>query len=170
MTVTLRLAETIADAIIAKLQAGLATRVAAINAADTQGVTISTPTRFYLGGPDDGIAPPDPAIVVTILPGGQYGEEGPHSFIYTAELLVGVYDLDTSRQQLVRKLWRQARAVIETLWDDTPLEQLGSSAPFAAFKIHPVRDVPGPVFEPNADSQWSGLYGVVFRCDQHDGL
>lgn len=171
MAVSLPLTEQIIDGVIAKLQAGLAARVATINAADTAGVTIAAPDRFYVGGFDDGIAPPSPAIVVMDAP-SEYAEEGPHSFILRAEIMVGVYDLDTGRQQLARKLLRQARAVIETIWDDAPQESLfvaGSSTVKAAHRIFPVRNVPGPVFDPNTESQWSGLYGVVFRADQLAG-
>lgn len=172
---TLALSEQIIDGMIAKLQAGLGTRVATINAADTQGVTIAAPALFYVGGPDDGTAPTQPAIVLTeIAAGGDetYGEEGPHSFIYQTDILVGVFDLSTSRQELARKLLRQARAVIEVIWDDEPKESVfvaGSATVKAADRAFPVRHVPGPVFEPNAESQWSGLYGVVFRCLQLNG-
>jgi hypothetical protein len=160
---TLQLSEAIIDAMITKLSAGLAARVTAINAADTAGVTIHAPTRFLIGGPDDGIPPPEPAIVfVEIGASQEYTEEGPHAFMYQADIAVFSFELDTSRAQLARKLLRQSRAVIEVLWDDAPKESLTG----AANRCFPVRHIPGPTFDPNANSQWSGLFGVVFRCLQ----
>lgn len=170
MTVTLHLAETIVDAAQAKLEAGLADRVSAINAELTD-ITLATPTLFRVGS-WGALAPAEPAVVITEMGTGaeqKFGEEGQHGFIYKTEIMVGVFELDTDQERLARKLWRQARAVTECLWDDSPAEMLGTAAPFAAFKIHPVRTVPGPVFNPNEESQWSGVYGVVFQCDQHNG-
>lgn len=165
MTVTLKLGETIIDAVIDKLEAGLAARVAAINAADTAGVTVTAPTLFYIGGAGP-LAPQEPAVIVTEIPSQDYSEEGQHSFMFTTDLLVSVYDLDTDRQTLARKLLRQARAVTETIWDDTPRESLTGSA----MHIRPVRHAPGPVFEPSDDrTLWSALYGVVFRAIQLEG-
>lgn len=171
MPVTLRLAEAIADAILGKLETGLATRVATINSADSEGITIAAPSIFFVGswGP---VAPAAPAILVTELGTGaeKFGEEGPHSFIYKTEILVGVFDLDIDPQQLARKLWRQARAVIEVLWDDPPAEMAGSTQPFPVSRLHPTRTVPGPVFNPSdSESRWSGVYGVVFDCWQFNG-
>lgn len=162
MTVTLALSEAIMDAAITKLRAGLAARVAVINAADTAGVTITTPASFYLGGAGP-LAPQEPAVIVTELPSQDYSEEGQHSFIFTTDLFVAVYDMDTDRQVLARKLLRQARAVVEVLWDDDPKEALTGSA----MHLRPVRHAPGPVFEPTDDrTLWSALYGVVFRAVQ----
>lgn len=171
MTVTLQLAETIVDAARAKLEAGLPARISVINAAAADGIVLAVPGEYHIGS-WAAIAPTQPAILLTEMGTGaeqKFGEEGQHGFIYKTELMVGVYDLATDQETLARKLWRQARAVIEVLWDDPPAEMLGTTPPFAAFKIHPVQTVPGPVFNPNEETQWTGVYGVVFQCDQHNG-
>lgn len=171
MTVTLQLAETIVDAVEVKLTTGLAARVAAINTEFADSITLTAPAEFRVGSWGS-IAPVQPAVLITEMGTGaeqKFGEEGAHSFIYKTELMVAVFELDPDQGRLARKLWRQARAIVECLWDDPPAEMLGTTAPFPAFKIHPVRTTPGPVFEPNAESQWTSVYGIVFQCDQHNG-
>ncbi len=167
---TLKLTEAIADAIIAKLQAGLAARIATINAEKADGIAVAAPDTgdYYVGGFSDGsLIPVRTAICVTepaVSP--DYGEEGPHSFVFATDIAVITLDASTSRQQLARRLWRHARAITETLWDDAPQERLTGSA----YHLHPVRHMPGPVFDPNDETTlWTGLYGVVFRCQQLEG-
>lgn len=161
---TLKLTETICDAIIAKLQAGLAARCTAINTEKADGITIAAPATddYYPGGPGI-LTPVRTVIAVTETGSPEYGGEGAHSFIFQTDLGVFILDVDTNRTALARKLWRQARAVTEVLWDDAPQEALANSA----FHLHPARHLPGPVYDVNNDQTlWSGWYGVVFRCKQ----
>ena len=160
---TLKLTETIADAIIAKLKAGLAARCTAINAEKADGITIAPPDTndYYPGGP--GVLIPVRAVIAVTEHSGETGEEGPHSFIYTADIGVWILETDADRPTLARKLWRQARAVTEVLWDDTPREALTGSA----YTLKPAGQRPGRTFEPSDEiTVWSGWYGVLFRCRQ----
>lgn len=161
----LKLAEPILDAVVAKLQAGVGARIAAINALDTRGIIVKTPENgdYYVGGAGGGI-PRAPAIIVTDSPSdGEAEAEGPHSFIWQGEISVFVVDEDTDRQVLGRKLMRLARAAAETLWDDNPKEALAGSAYHLAF----VREEPGPVAQPEDETQyWRSWRYVTFRCWQ----
>lgn len=166
MPISLQLAEPIADAMIAKLQTGLGARIATINDADTNGITLAVPQLFFVGGTPDGLPPTQPAIVVTELPGDQDWPESSHSFVYTTHFLVYVFELDHDRQVLGRRLWRQARAFTEVLWDDDPRQRLADIDAY----VMPKRVRPGPVFDPTEDkSMWSGLYGVVFKVQATNG-
>lgn len=167
MPVTLDLAETVADALIAKLQAGMSARVAAINAARNDGIVVAAPdaSAYYVGGLP-GIPPPAACIVVTELGAEDFEAEGPHSFVAPIQMLVWIQEVDTDRSTLARKLWRQAQAVTETVWDDDPKEALSGSA----FHVRPLRRVPGPVFSPeDGRSMWTGHMGVVFLCRTFEG-
>lgn len=172
MTVSLQGTEPIAQAIITKLQAGLTARIATINAEFTD-LTITAPTVFYVGGFPNGLAPEQPTIVITELPSDEFGEtgaEGPHSFVYTPQIGVFVYELDTDRQNLTRKLWRQSRAVRETIWDDDPPQALDLAGGSRVYDIRPIRVIPGPVFDVNNDQTlWTALYGVIFRARLLEG-
>lgn len=164
---TLKLDETIIDAVIAKLKAGMGARITTINDAATDGIVLDTPSAddYYPFG--FSLLPRAPAIVVTPRPTDDEAEaEGPHSFIYVMELRVVIYDQDTDRGKLGRKLLRLARAVTETLWDDDPKERLTGSA----FHLKFIRTVPGPSFEPeDENSFWRSTYGVDFRAWQSEG-
>lgn len=168
MTVALGLGEVVADAIVSKLQTGLATRVATINAADTQGITLSVPATadYYLGGSP--LIPRAPAIIVAQAPtDGEHEAEGPHSFVWVADFLVAVIDEDYDRQKLARRLWRQARAVTEVLWDDDPKEALANGV---AHHVKFVRDDPGPVMDPaDSESAWRQMWIVQFRVERQEG-
>lgn len=162
MTVTLKLSEVVIDLMIAKLQAGLASRVATINTEKADGITITAPadSQIFLGFPD--VEPSEPSIFLLELPGADYTEEGPHGFQFTTDIAVVVYDLESDRQRLGRKLLRQARAATEVLWDDSPAEKLDATA----FHLKVIRHDPGQIFPQQFQSHWTGVYGVVFRVWQ----
>lgn len=171
---SLQLSERVIDAAIAKLRGGMAARVAAINAEFNDAVTITPPLEqdFY----PFGVAPlpRSPAVVVTdggSPEGPGFTEEGPHSFEYTAMLLVVVYDEDSDRERLGRKLLRQTRAAIETLWDDAPAERLEIvvngvlNQPY----IRPDRELPGRVFQPDDESSfWRATRVAVFTVTKSE--
>lgn len=167
MTVQLRLGETILDAALDKLRNGLGARISQINA-EHDDLQLKTPATadFYFYGVSGGI-PSAPAIVVSPLPSEDEAEsEGPHSFIYQMQFVVVIYEEDTDRGLLGRRLQRQARAVLETLWDDEPKERLTDSA----FHLEFIRDDPGPPADVNNEtSMWRGMHIVVFRAKQSEG-
>lgn len=164
----LGLGEPIVDAVIAKLQAGVPARIATINAADTNGVTVTAPSDddYYFGGADQ--IPRAPAYIVTEgrpADGALYENEGPHSFIYADTIVVAVYDEDVDRQHLARKLLRHKRAIIEAVWDDDPKERLAdANGNSVAFHIAPITHEPGPVLDPEdtGSQTWRGYHAVVF--------
>lgn len=164
---TLGLGEPVIDAIIAKLQAGYAARVATINAADTLGITLTVPgtADYYVGGSTT--IPRAPAIIVAQAPtDGEHEAEGAHSFVWVADFLVAVIDEDYDRQKLARRLMRHARAVAEVLWDDAPREALTNAAHHLQF----VRDDPGPVQDPaDSDSKWRQMHLLMFRASRTEG-
>lgn len=165
--IELKLREPIIDAVIAKLKAGYATRVATINAADTQGITLGVPgTADYYYGRGRTIARV-PALIVTGLPGSQFTEEGAHSFNYQTLVAVFAVDEDADTEKLARKLDRHERAIIETLWDDAPQEALTSSA----YTFRPQEDSLSPVFEPRDGdpAPYRSWIGVVFEASQSEG-
>ncbi len=166
---TLKLAEVVIDAVIAKLQAGMPARVAAVNAEKADDVTIAAPSndRYYVGGTDI-LTQTDPAVIVTELPAaGDWEWEGPDQLTVELLILVAVFDLDSDRERLARKLMRQARCAAEAVWDDSPRGALTGGV---AFHIRPVRVSPGPVFDPQEQrSMFTQLYGVVFEARRIEG-
>lgn len=165
---TLKLAEPVIDAMIAKLRAGMDARIQQINAsAGDDQATINAPGAgdYYFGGTSD--ISQAPAVIVFQLPtDGEHEAEGPHSFVWVAEIGVALVEQDHDRQRLARKLLRLNRAAVETLWDDEPRERLAGSA----FQIKFVRDDPGPVQEPAADtSVWRAMHLAIFRVWQSEG-
>jgi hypothetical protein len=164
VTVTLHHAEAVIDLVVAKLQAGLAARLATINATDTQGITITTPDQhdYYVGGVND--LARCPALIVTV---GEtlWAGEGAHSLIGDHEIIVFCIDEDTDRERLTRKLWRMSRAVTEVLWDDTPQEALSTTA----YMIRPDREEPGPTEQPDEHTaNWRSGRAVVFTASQSE--
>jgi len=103
--------------------------------------------------------PITPAIFVMEGP-TTFSEEGSHGLMTATDVMVYVVDSDQNGPLLSRRLKRQVRAVIETLWDDPPQEKLVDSA----FHLIPRRTIPGPVFEPESDDRWRSSYVVVFRA------
>ena len=175
---TLKLGEVVVDAMIAKLKAGLGTRIDTINTAhagDAVPITVEKPrttggpsidgSDYYTGGvnsiPDMGI----PAIIVAEGM-AEYAKEGPHAFDFMPLVLVRVIDQAPEREILDRKLKRLTRAVIETLWDDAPKEALTGSA----YHLALYQSRPGPVSEPDIEvTSWRSHYDIVFRAVQSEG-
>lgn len=165
---TLTLGEAAIDAVIAKLAAGLEARVAAINASAGDGGLVITPVGrddMYFGGVS--ALPRAPGLIVFQLPtDGEHEAEGPHSFVWLADIGVAVVEEDFDRQRLARKLMRQTKAVVEVLWDDEPKESLADGL----FHVKFVRDDPGPVQEPaSEDSFWRAMHVAIFRVRSHEG-
>lgn len=163
--------EVLVDACIAKLKAGLAERVAQINAEATDNIVVETTqdADFYTALID--LLPHAPSIIVWAGP-AQYIEEGQHSFIVTYELCVYVLEEDLDRQILGRKLQRQARAITECLWDDAPKEQAGTATANgqpAVWRCRPSRTVPSPLFSGEEPDSWRGYYLVIFQASMFEG-
>jgi hypothetical protein len=175
----LKLGEVIVDAAVAKLKAGMAARVATINADYNDAAVIAAPKTTGGSNPLDGSDyftaaqesfASTPAIFVMEGPATLDAGESPHEFITVTKLLVFVADQDANRQVLGKKLQRLARAVIEVIWDDAPQEKLTAVAPFAnqdaAWRIHLESTTPGRVFEPSEGDELRGFYLIVFSAKQ----
>ena len=177
MSVDLKLGEVICDAATAKLQAGMSARVARINAQASDFQLDDIPNdRYHLGGIPHAGLPSGPAVIVAEGPMEIAPDtEGPHSFIAQTQLFVIVYADDASRATLDRKLKRYLRAVIETLWDDPPMQKLDGASPngigtAAVFNLVPLRTRPGPTSEPDTESTaWRSWMGVIFLAEQVEG-
>jgi hypothetical protein len=148
--VELKLGETIITAFVAKLVEGMPARIAAIN--EQYG--------------DIEILPETPAVFV--MEGrGQFIDLGAHSMTYQPEILVSIVESDSDMDALSRRLQRQARAILEVLWDDDPKE----AAEFEGGRvthIRPLRTQPGVVFDPESETKWRGFYTIVFRAKQEE--
>lgn len=172
MTANLKLGEVLTDSIVAKLQQYMPERALAINefygSSGTSRIT-APKNEDYITGRVKSLAV-TPAIYV--LEGQtKFGTEGSHSLLTETEMLVYIFDSDQTGPLLARRLQRQVRAIIESIWDDAPAERLiVQHGPFAgqdsAFSIEPMRTIPGSVFEPEADDNWRGIYTIVFLCQQ----
>lgn len=168
MTANLKLGEILCNGVKEKLQQNMPARVNAINSFFSDGFTIAAPANSsYFVGRQKNV--PLPAIFVTEGPTTFKGE-GVHGIITTTDILVWMFDQDQTGPNLATRLHRDVRAVIESVWDDDPTEQVRAPAgPFsgqiAAFRIFPRRTVPGPVFEPEADHGWRSYYVVVFSAE-----
>jgi len=168
MTVRYQGPELVVDTIVAKLRANMPQRAAAINAEKADLILIEPPadSDYYTAAPRTiGRAP---AILVmegrTSLPPRQ---EGPHSLMTQTLVAVYVLEEDGDEQRLGRKLQRQASAVIESLWDSAPAEQLANASGTVAFRIIPLESTPGPAFEPEGDgASWRQFYLWVFQINR----
>ena len=159
---SLKLGEQIVEAVKAKLIVNMATKIAAINAdpaIPNLPVPLSVPMDYYTSGLES--IPAAPAIIIAEGP-SQFGEEGPHTLVESTEIGVWVLEADPDRQVLGKRLQRQTRAVIESLWDSPPLEQLNGNA----YRIFPTRTQPGRIFEPDQADAWRGFYLTIFSVDQ----
>lgn len=164
--------EVLVDALVAKLKNGLGARIDTINSEYNDGIDLLTPTAgdYYTSGLSS--IPRAPAVIVAEGPMQLNPDlESPHSFITDTALGVYVLDQDTDRQRLGKRLQRLARAVIETAWDDAPLEQLVAvNGPrpnqVCAYRLMVQGTQPGRVFDPETDDSWRGFYLVTFRATQ----
>lgn len=160
---SLRLGEYTVELVKAKLQANMPSRVADINV-DPSIPTIDPPLQFPAAYYTSGLQAiaATPAIIVAEGP-ANFGESGPHTLtLDPIEIGVWVLESDPDRQVLGKRLQRQTRAVIESLWDSPPLEQLDSKA----YRIMPLRTQPGRIFEPDQADAWRGFYLTIFNVIQ----
>jgi hypothetical protein len=160
---SLRLGEYAVEQVKAKLQANMPSRVAAINADATLppiDPLLAVPSDYYTSGFES--IPATPAIIIAEGP-ANFAEEGSHTLLLDPlEVGVWVLESDPDRQVLGKRLQRQTRAVIESLWDSVPQEQLSP----IAFRIFPLRTQPGRVFEPDQVDAWRGFYLTIFNVQQ----
>lgn len=168
--VALRLDEVIVSAAVAKLQAGWQSRIDAITAEKDDGIVCVAPDPAFIFTGRMEQLPGTPAMFVLAGP-GTFKEQGSHSLTSVYELYVHVVEQGQTGPELASRLQRQARAVIEVLYDDDPKESLyvaGSSVIKSAFRIFPVRTIPGAVFQPSGPDGWRGTYVIVFRAEQEE--
>ncbi len=177
MPVSLKLAEPLVEGVKAKLIANMAARVSAING-DTQIPALRQPLKapkddsYYTSGLS--IMPPEqPSIVVAEGPMSINPDElsGPHELATTTEIRVFILEADPDRQQLGKRLTRQARAVIESVWDADPAERInGLDGGTLSWRIVPFRTEPGPVYDPDQEvSFFRAWYLVSFLAEQIEG-
>lgn len=169
MPITLKLGEAIVDAAIAKLVNGAAARCAAVNTEKNDSIVIEAPAQADIipfGSPAGPLQKAPCYVVTTFGESPVYQSEGPHGFFYGEQVAVMILEEDPDRQRVGRKLLRQQRAVIETLWDDPPREALEGSA----FMLKPFRHLPGPTFEPTNDvSAYRSYLIQIFLATQLEG-
>lgn len=166
--------EVITAAVKAKLQANMPTRVEAINVEKNDDVTVAVPDiNRYFTAARRLIAPGGSAILImdgpmTILRGG----EGFHSLSTVTKVGVWVMDEDADEERLSLRLLRLTRAVIESLWDGDPKEQLNYSdgTPQLAWKLWPEQTVPGTPYQPEGPgSNLREFYLTVFAASRLEG-
>lgn len=166
------LTEDCLDAIVTKLKAGLAARIGAINTEKADGILVGTPLEndFYLGGAANIPSGRTPAYVVTdggSAEQGGFSEEGAHGLNYNFMVIVLMFDEAVDRQVLARRLLRLERAVIETIWDDDPAEQLVLPSGRQPH-IWPSRIQPGQLFNPEEEGQpFRSWRAVVFEVQTY---
>jgi hypothetical protein len=163
VTVRYQGGELIVDALVAK--ANMPQRLLAINAEKADRILLEPPadSDYYTAAVRTiGRAP---AILVmegtTTFPPGQ---EGPHSLMLNTRVAVYVLEEDSDEQRLGRKLQRQSSAVVESLWDSPPAEQLADANGVVAWRIFPIESIPGPTFEPEGEgASWRQLFLWIFE-------
>lgn len=171
------LSEVACDAIIAKLQGaapltngGWAARAAAINAADTQGIQIAAPgVGDYFVGRVSQIAM-TPAVFVLAGP-TEFREQGAHSMTVKMQITIAIIEEAQTGPLLARRLERQARAIIECLYDDAPQEQAyiaGQAVVMGPYRLFPLRVIPGAALQPSGQETWRGMYEIVFTAEQEE--
>lgn len=169
MTATFKGSEVIVDAIVAKLKAEMATRVAAINTEKNDGITITAPAsdRYFVAA-QRSIAPGSPAVLVMDGPMSRDGRgESFHEVPTVTRIGVWVRDEDFVEETLARKLQRLSRAVIESLWDGTPKEELYTGTTRIAWRIAPEATIPGPAFDPDgAGTNLAAYYITIFQVNR----
>lgn len=159
---TLRLGEYTVELVKAKLQANMASRIAVINTDPTLPVLdppLAIPDSYYTSGLQS--IPDAPAIIIAEGP-ASFSEEGAHTLKLDIEVGVWVLESDPDRQLLGKRLQRQTRAVIESLWDSQPQEALDQ----IAYRIFPTRTQPGRTFDPDQNDNYRGFYLTIFNVEQ----
>jgi hypothetical protein len=168
VTLNLNWSETLVDALVAKLQAEMPARVQTINDAVTDGVTINPPAVVVADGLNE--ISQTPALIVLEGRTPRFEWEGGHGFISWTQLHVTIIEEAVARQVIARKLRRQARAVIESVWDSAPVQQLGAPAADGT-RIKMLSADPGPANRwSSTGTGWRGFYVVTFLAQQIEGL
>jgi hypothetical protein len=145
-----------------------AARVATINDAVTDGVTINPPAVVVADGLNE--ISQTPALIVLEGRTPRFEWEGTHGFISWTQLHVTIIEEAVARQVIARKLRRQARAVIESVWDSAPAQQLGAPAADGT-RIKMLSADPGPANRwSSTGTGWRGFYVVTFLAQQIEGL
>lgn len=165
MTVTLLDTDALVEAFVWKLRQGMPDRVQKINQQSQDDCVLAAPDEalYFTGRVRE--LPQTPAIFV--MEGRtQYREEGSHGLNSVVEVFVHILESDQDGPRLNRRLRRQKKAVIETLWDDEPREKLihPHTGQTVAHHLKPVRTLPGPTTEPAGVDGWRSFYVVVFRA------
>jgi len=154
------LTEVAVDDVIAKLKEYMPVRTTMINAEKADEIQIVAPDEINYFGGREADFPTTPAIFVMEGP-SRFKQEGPRGLMSEMQVLVYVYDSDQSGQLLRRRLQRQARAVIESLFIEEPRERTANG-----FNLTPMKTIPGSVFKPEQQHEWRGFYVVVFKIEQ----
>lgn len=144
--------EVLVDAVVLKLQANMPTRITEINVEKADDVTVATPDNGrYFTAAKRLIPPPGPAILVMDGPMNiERGGDGPHSLITNTIIGVWAMDEDSDEQRLAKRLERLSRAIIESLWDGSPMEALAKTdGSQLAYSLRPNNTIPGHAFEPD---------------------
>lgn len=156
----MKLGEVVVADVIAKLKEYMPQRTTTINAEKSDAIQIVAPDEdAYFRGREINF-PATPAIFVMEGP-TRFHNEGSHGIISEMQVIVYIFESDQTGEQLAVRLQRQARAVIESLFDGDPKERTAN-----AFNVMPLRTVPGTVFQPEAATSWRGFYTVVFKVEQ----
>jgi hypothetical protein len=171
MSVNLNLSETVMSAVAAKLAAQMPIRVSTINAALPFGdpATIQPPAQILVDHINEIQA--TPTLIVAEGPTLRPEWEGTHGFIAPIQIVVVIYEEAVDRQTLVMKLRRQARAVVESIWDGDPVEMLGPPAADGT-TIRPTGINPGPLGGETATQLggWRSVRVVTFLAKQLEGI
>lgn len=157
----MKLGEVITGDVVAKLRAGMPQWLATIQMEKGNDLAIVAPddvSGYFEGRLVD--FPNTPAIFVMEGP-TKFRQEGSHGLMSVTEVLVYIYEAGVTGPELAKRLKRQARAVIECLFNDPPVERLAN-----AHQIKPLRTIPGPAFQPESQHDWRGWYVVVFEVNQ----
>lgn len=167
---TLRLDEVAVQAIVAKLKAGWEKRIGGINAEKADGIVCLAPdpAAYFVGRMQQ--IPIWPACFVMAGP-SQFKEQGAHSMTTAIEVYVWICERDIDGPTIATKLMRQARAVIECLYDDQPQEAAyvsGSDTVIGPYRIFPLRSTPGATFQPSGEETWLGSYMITLRAEQEE--
>lgn len=171
----LRLDETIVDAFVQKLQGlagvnpgGWSARATLINAQYPDDLQIQAPdnTAFYTGRMQEIALWPSCFVLAGPM---TYREEGNHSMLTAMQVRLWIFEREMTGPRISRKLMRQARAVVEVMYDDAPQEMAyvkGSTSVPGPYHIFPLRSQPGPTFQPQGQEEWLGSYLIVFNAEQ----
>jgi hypothetical protein len=156
----MKLGEVACQDVKEKLQVNLPGRIAAINVEMDDDLTMIAPndSSYFTGRMAD--FPDCPAIFVMEGP-TRFKQEGPHGLLSAIQVLVYVFESGQTGDHLSKRLQRQVRSVIESLYEGEPRERTANG-----FNLTPERTVPGLSFKPDSPHEWRGYYTVIFKVEQ----